>query len=163
MSLTRWARRKDDPERWLVLPGPGDVPGRKARKRSATLSALRCVTNVEGNPVLAVMQVQAIEEVSDEQMQVMTEKVYRTSDPEHPGVAAFNSQGRVCVSGPIEVLNFSYFITDFDTFRTAVGSATKSPSVGGKRLWPSRPATRCIWRTRNSVTWPWIVWAVTAW
>ena len=34
--------------------------------------------NVEGNPVLAVMQVQAIEEVSDEQMQVMTEKVYRT-------------------------------------------------------------------------------------
>ena len=61
------------------------------------------------------MQVEAIEEVSDEQMQVMTEKVYCTSDLEHPGVAAFNSQGRVCVSGPIEVLNFSYFITDFPT------------------------------------------------
>jgi len=77
--------------------------------------------NVEGNPVIAVQDVEAIEEVSDAQMQLMTEKVYRTTDPEHPGVAAFNSQGRFAVSGPIRVLNFSYFITDFpDTFRTAV-------------------------------------------
>ena len=91
--------------------------------------------NVEGNPVLAVMQVQAIEEVSDEQMQVMTEKVYRTSDPEHPGVAAFNSQGRVCVSGPIEVLNFSYFITDFpDTFRTAVEIRNEIAERGWKKV-----------------------------
>jgi sulfate adenylyltransferase len=77
--------------------------------------------NVEGNPVLAVMDVNAIEEVSDQQMQVMTEKVYGTTDAEHPGVAAFNSQGRNAVSGPIQVLNFSYFQSDFpDTFRTAV-------------------------------------------
>lgn len=77
--------------------------------------------NVEGNPVIAVQDVEAIEEVSDAQIQLMTEKVYRTTDPEHPGVAAFNSQGRFAVSGPIRVLNFSYFITDFpDTFRTAV-------------------------------------------
>jgi len=77
--------------------------------------------NVDGNPVLAVMDIDAIETVSDEQMAVMTDKVYRTDDPEHPGVAAFNSQGRVAVSGAIQVLNFSYFITDFpDTFRTAV-------------------------------------------
>ncbi|RMG33035.1 MAG: sulfate adenylyltransferase [Gammaproteobacteria bacterium] len=77
--------------------------------------------NVEGNPVLAVMDIENIEEVTDEQMQFMTEKVYRTTDVEHPGVATFNSQGRIALSGPIKVLNFSYFITDFpDTFRTAV-------------------------------------------
>ena len=77
--------------------------------------------NVEGNPVLAVQIVEGIEEISDEQMQLMTEKVYRTTDSEHPGVAAFNSQGQIAVSGPIEVLNFSYFQSDFpDTFRTAV-------------------------------------------
>ncbi len=77
--------------------------------------------NVEGNPVIAVMDVENIETVSDEQMETMTQKVYRTTDPEHPGVAAFNSQGRIAVSGPIQVLNFSYFITEFpDTFRTAV-------------------------------------------
>ena len=77
--------------------------------------------NVDGNPVLAVMDVQGIEEVTDAQMQIMTEKVYRTTDPDHPGVAAFNSQGRFAVSGPIKVLHFSYFLDDFpDTFRTAV-------------------------------------------
>jgi sulfate adenylyltransferase len=77
--------------------------------------------NVEGNPVLAVMDVEAVETVSDEQMEVMTEKVYRTSDVEHIGVKTFNSQGRVAISGPIQVLNFSYFQADFpDTFRTAV-------------------------------------------
>ncbi len=77
--------------------------------------------NVEGNPVLAVMDIEAIEEVSDAQMAVMTDKVYRTDDSEHPGVAAFNSQGKVAVSGPIQVLNFSYFQSEFpDTFRTAV-------------------------------------------
>ena len=77
--------------------------------------------NVDGNPVLAVQTVTAIEDVSDAQMALITEKVYRTDDPEHPGVAAFNAQGQVAVSGPIEVLNFSYFQSEFpDTFRTAV-------------------------------------------
>lgn len=77
--------------------------------------------NVEENPVLAVMDIEAIEEVSDEQMAIMTDKVYRADDSEHPGVVAFNSQGRFAVSGPIQVLNFSYFQSEFpDTFRTAV-------------------------------------------
>ncbi|MES9979446.1 MAG: sulfate adenylyltransferase [Candidatus Thiodiazotropha sp. 6PLUC5] len=77
--------------------------------------------NMEGNPVLAVMDIESIETVSDEQMAVMTEKVYRTTDSDHPGVSAFNNQGRIALSGPIQVLNFSYFQADFpDTFRTAV-------------------------------------------
>lgn len=91
--------------------------------------------NVEGNPVLAVQTVTAIENVSDEQMALMTEKVYRTNDPEHPGVAAFNAQGRVAISGPIEVLNFSYFQTDFpDTFRTAVEIRHEIQERGWKKI-----------------------------
>jgi sulfate adenylyltransferase len=91
--------------------------------------------NVDGNPVLAVMDVQNIEEVSDEQMKIMTDKVYRTDDSEHPGVAAFNSQGRMAVSGPIQVLNFSYFITDFpDTFRTAVEIRNEIAERGWKKI-----------------------------
>ncbi len=91
--------------------------------------------NVEGNPVLAVMDVAAIEEVSDAQMATMTQKVYRTEDPEHPGVAAFNSQGRFAVSGAIQVLNFSYFITDFpDTFRTAVEIRNEIAERGWKKV-----------------------------
>ncbi len=77
--------------------------------------------NVEGNPVLAVMDVTAAEPVTDEQVDAMASKIFRTLDPEHPGVATFTSLGRWLLSGPIQVLNFSYFETDFpDTFRTAV-------------------------------------------
>ncbi len=77
--------------------------------------------NVEGNPVLAIQDVDAIEEIIEEQMQTMTRQVFGTTDNNHPGVAAFNSQGRFAISGAIQVLNFSYFQTDFpDTFRTAV-------------------------------------------
>ncbi len=77
--------------------------------------------NAKGNPVIAVQDIEAIEEFTDEQMATITEQVYGTTDTGHPGVTAFNSQGRTAVSGPIEVLNFAYFSTEFpDTFRTAV-------------------------------------------
>lgn len=77
--------------------------------------------NVDGNPALAVMTIEAIETLSADDMQIMTQKVFRTEDEAHPGVAAFNSQGRVALSGPIQVLNYSYFETDFPgTFRTTV-------------------------------------------
>jgi len=77
--------------------------------------------NVDGNPVIAVMDVEAIEEISAEQKTLMTEQVYGTLDNAHPGVAVFQAQGNFCVSGPIQVLNLSYFATDFaGTFQTAV-------------------------------------------
>ncbi len=91
--------------------------------------------NVDGNPVLAIMDVEAIETVSDEQMKTMTDKVYRTDDMDHPGVNAFNSQGRVAVSGAIQVLNFSYFQTEFpDTFRTAVEIRNDIAERGWKKI-----------------------------
>ncbi len=76
--------------------------------------------NVAGNPVLAVMDMEGVEQISEDQMKLMTEKVFQTTDPNHPGVAAFTSVGRTMLSGPIQVLNFSYFKDDFpETFRTA--------------------------------------------
>ncbi|MEW5248092.1 sulfate adenylyltransferase [Microbulbifer sp. 2201CG32-9] len=76
---------------------------------------------VEGHPVLAVMEVQGIESISERQMDDMVAQVFGTRDEGHPGVANFRSSGRQLISGPIEVLNFSYFQNDFpDTFRTAV-------------------------------------------
>lgn len=91
--------------------------------------------NMEGNPVLAILDVEAIEEVSDEQMAFMTEKVYRTDDVEHPGVNAFNTQGRLALSGPIQVLHFSYFQDDFpDTFRTAVEIRNEISERGWKKV-----------------------------
>ncbi len=77
--------------------------------------------NVEGNPVIAIQDVDKIEEVSEEQMKSMTNNVFRTLDPEHPGVAAFTTVGNILISGPIQVLNYSYFSKDFQgTFKTAM-------------------------------------------
>ena len=78
--------------------------------------------NVEGHPVLAVMDVEGVEAFTDEEMATMTQQIYRPAEGEaHIGADTFNSQGKVCLSGPIKVLNFSYFQSEFpDTFRTAV-------------------------------------------
>jgi sulfate adenylyltransferase len=76
--------------------------------------------NVDGNPLLAVQTVESIETLDEADRQLIVEKTFATTDPAHPGVAAFNAMGDTVLSGPIAVLNFSYFPTDFpDTFRTA--------------------------------------------
>jgi len=77
--------------------------------------------NTEGHPVLAVQEVEGIEELTQDELKFIAEKVYRTLDENHPGVKTFLAQGKYAVSGPIQVLSFSYFQEDFpDTFRTAV-------------------------------------------
>jgi sulfate adenylyltransferase len=91
--------------------------------------------NVEGNPVIAIQQVDTIETVNDEAMALMTEKVYATTDTEHPGVAVFNAQGRIAISGDIQVLNYSYFANDFsNTFKTAVEIRSEIEKRGWHRV-----------------------------
>lgn len=76
--------------------------------------------NVEGKPVLAIQEVESIETITDDQINHIAEKVFQTTDIAHPGVSAFLSQGNTVISGPIRVLNHSYFKTSFpDTYRTA--------------------------------------------
>ena len=87
--------------------------------------------NVDGNPVIAIMDVDNIEQISDEQFETLTQETFGTLDPAHPGVSVFQSQGRYCVSGPIEVLNLSYFETDFEgTFKTAVEIRDEISALG---------------------------------
>ena len=93
-----------------------DVSGIADAKRIALLDP-----NVDGNPVVAIQDVESIDEATDEQMTLMSEKVFATTDMEHPGVKNFLSVGKYFVSGPIQVLNYSYFASEFPgTFRTAV-------------------------------------------
>jgi sulfate adenylyltransferase len=75
-------------------------------------------------------------EGNDEDMALMSKEVYRPSpDEAHPGVEAFNAQGKVCLSGPIKVLNFSYFQDEFpDTFRTAVEIRNEIKERGWKKV-----------------------------
>ena len=91
--------------------------------------------NVEGNPVLAIQDVEAIEEMTDLQKNTIMEKVFRTLDPAHPGVATFNALGNYVVSGKIQVLNFSYFETDFPgTFRTAYQIREEISKLGWEKV-----------------------------
>ena len=77
--------------------------------------------NVEGHPVLAIQQVETIDVFSPGEIEELTDEVFGTTDQQHPGVAEFRSQGNAAIAGPIQVLNYSYFETDFsETFRTAV-------------------------------------------
>jgi sulfate adenylyltransferase len=104
----------------LFFPVPILNRTSEAGVRAGSRIALRD-PNVEGTPVLAIMDVEAVEELSEAQVNFMAQKIFRTLDPKHPGVATWNGLGRFVLSGPIQVLSFSYFQTDFpDTFRTAV-------------------------------------------
>jgi len=93
-----------------------DVSAIKGAKRIALRDP-----NVEGNPVLAIMNVDAIETVTQAQIEFMAENIFGTLDPKHPGVSVFTNLGNNLISGSLQVLGFSYFQGDFpDTFRTAV-------------------------------------------
>ncbi len=91
--------------------------------------------NVDGNPVIAVQAVTQIDEFSEQDIEVIANAVYGTTDTAHPGVDAFVNQGRFVVSGEIQVLNYSYFETDFgDTFRTAVQIRDEIAERGWKKI-----------------------------
>ncbi len=108
------------------------VPSRE--RVSARRLALRD-PNVQGHPVLAVQDVEAVEEFTPDEIDFLLDRIFRTRDPRHPGVAAFLAQGRVCVSGPIRVLNYSYFETEFpDTFRTAPQIRDAMAALGWNRV-----------------------------
>ena len=110
-----------------VLP---DVSAIKGAKRIALRDP-----NVAGNPILAIQDVASIEEFSDADMKFMTDKIFRAEDPKHPGVAAFNSVGRFVVAGPIQVLNFSYFASEFpETFRTAYQIREEMAKLGWNKV-----------------------------
>lgn len=91
--------------------------------------------NIDGHPVLAVMNVSGIETFTADQMDTLVEQVYGTLDTAHPGVEVIQSLGRYCVAGDIEVLNFSYFQDEFaDTFRTAVEIRDEIASRSWKKV-----------------------------
>ncbi len=76
--------------------------------------------NLDGNPVMATQIVESIEHLTDDELMNLAEKTFGTTDVKHPGVSNFLNLGNILISGPIKVLNFSYFPKDFPgTFATA--------------------------------------------
>ncbi|SVA39488.1 uncharacterized protein METZ01_LOCUS92342 [marine metagenome] len=88
-----------------------------------------------GTPVLAIQDVERVEALSDEDIEMITRNVYGTTDQTHPGISAFTSLGRTLVSGPVKVLNHSYFELDFpETFRTAEQIRREIAGRGWKKV-----------------------------
>lgn len=113
-----------------VLNLTQDISAIKGAKRIALRDP-----DTEGNPVMAIMDVDNIETVSNEQIQMMAKEIFGTLDPEHPGVATFTSLGNNLISGKIQVLRFSYFQRDFpDTFHTAVEIRNKISERGWQKV-----------------------------
>jgi sulfate adenylyltransferase len=107
-----------------------DIAAIKNAERIALLDP-----NVEGHPVIAIQNIENVESVSDEQLMAMTEQIFGTTDPAHPGVQTFLSHGNHVISGPIQVLNLSYFSTDFpETFRTAVQIRDEIAAKGWQKV-----------------------------
>lgn len=113
-----------------VLNMSADVSAIQGAKRIALRDP-----NVEGHPVIAIQDVVSIELASDAQLKEMAQEIFGTLDEKHPGVSTFLSQGNHIISGPIQVLSFSYFQSDFpDTFRTAVEIRNEISQRGWKKV-----------------------------
>lgn len=91
--------------------------------------------NVTGHPVIAIMDVDKIEEVGRNDLDFIAKNIFGTLDEKHPGVGTFMSLGNHLVSGRIQVLNYSYFPDEFpDTFRTAFQIRDEIEKRGWKKV-----------------------------
>lgn len=91
--------------------------------------------NVSGEPILAIQDITSIDVFSENEINILIEQIFGTTDPEHPGVAEFCAQGNTAIAGPIQVLNYSYFETEFpDTFRTAMQIRDSIAEAGWQRV-----------------------------
>ena len=91
--------------------------------------------NIDGNPVIAIQTVSQIDRWSEDELNTVAEQVFGTTDLQHPGVAAFLAQGSVSLAGEIEVLNYSYFATEFaNTFQTAVEIRAEIEALGWNKV-----------------------------
>ena len=66
------------------------LPGR--REPGVACRECEHVRRLVPPPVIAIQDVEAIEEYTDEEMAMMTENIFRTNDMDHPGVKATVAQ-----------------------------------------------------------------------
>tara|TARA_Y100000817_G_C16841620_1_gene538280 strand:- start:369 stop:1568 length:1200 start_codon:yes stop_codon:yes gene_type:complete len=91
--------------------------------------------NVKGNPVLAIQKIDAIEEITNEELSFISQNIFGTNDNDHPGVKNFMNLGNKLISGTIKVLNYSYFPLDFpNTFATAEEIRKKLSDSGWSKV-----------------------------
>jgi len=92
-----------------------------------------------------------VDEVFERDLEREARHVYRTTDVEHPGVAALNAEGSRCVAGQVRAVDLPEHP---DAFRPYLLPPAASRAAFGERGWrrssASRPATRSTGRTSTS-------------
>ena len=102
--------------------------------RDAERIALRD-PNRPDHPVLAIQHVESITHVDEECFDFIARNCFRTLDESHPGLQTFRGLGRHVIAGPVEVLNYSYFESDFPrTFRTAAAIRAEIAERGWNKV-----------------------------
>ncbi len=113
-----------------VLNRVSSKPDTQPGERIALLDS-----EIEGHPTLAIQTVAGVDELTEDECRFIAEQVYGTVDEAHPGVQTFLSQGRFIISGEIQVLNHSYFETEFpETFMTAYQIRDEIQSRGWSKV-----------------------------
>ena len=72
-----------------------------------------CDPNIKHKPVIATQDVTGVETFTEDELGEIVQNIYKTTDSNHPGVATLLSLGRKIISGPVEVLSYSYFEAEF--------------------------------------------------
>jgi sulfate adenylyltransferase len=85
-----------------------------------------------------------VEEIFERDLKREAEQVYRTTDSEHPGVAAINEEGARCIAGPIEV---EALPDHEDAFMSRYFTAEESRQAFAERGWKRVVA----FQTRNPI------------
>ncbi len=85
--------------------------------------------------IIAIQYIDEIEELSKEESYFIADKIFGTKELRHPGIKNFFENGNTIISGPIKVLNFSYFEEDYPcTFQTAYSIKNKINELGWKKV-----------------------------
>ena len=103
------------------------------------------VSSDEGKPLGRLN----VTEIFERDLEAEAENVYRTTDKEHPGVAAIFEEGARCIAGTYEVDDAA---GPRGSLHASATSPPRSParpsrSAAGSASSPSRPATRSTART----------------
>ena len=99
------------------------------------------------NDVIAVM---TLDEVYHWDAETEAALAYGSTDPKHPMVSEMARWSKVCISGPLKVVNLPKYYDFVDLRRTPAQVREMLEEHGATTTWShSRPAIRCIASTRN--------------
>jgi sulfate adenylyltransferase len=134
---------------------PWSIPVALASEVDATVGDDLALESADGR----LLGVLSVEEIFDRDVDREAEKVYRTTDDAHPGVAALRAEGERCIAGPVQVVALPEHPADFEPYilppassraafrergwKTVVGFQTRNP-IHRAHEYITKAALECV-------------------